>query len=93
MLAVDFKSNVAVPSSESEVPEAILRQLGAYQEALEQIHPDRQVNVAVLWTRTGELMHIGPELCRDALARSLEEPDRSKPGGSSEFDAFGEMFK
>lgn len=93
VLAVDFKSNLAVPSSESEVPEAILRQLGAYQEALEQIYPDQPVSVAVLWTRTGELMHIGPELCRDALARSLKEPDQSKPGGSSEFDAFGEMFK
>ena len=93
VLAVDFKSNVAVPSSESEMPEAILRQLGAYQEALEQIHPDRQVNVAVLWTRTGEFMQIGPELCRQALARSLKAPDQSNSGGPAEFDAFGEMFK
>ena len=93
VLAVDFKSNVAVPTSESEVPEAILRQLGAYQEALEQIYPDRRVNVAVLWTRTGELMHIGPELCREALARSPRAPDQSNPGGSAEFDTFGEMFK
>ena len=95
VLAVDFKSNIAVPSSESEVPEAILRQLGAYQEALEQIYPDRRVNVAVLWTRTGELMHIEPELCRQALARSPQAPDQSKPGGTDDFDvqAFGEMFK
>ena len=93
VLAVDFKSNLAVPSSGSEVPEAILRQLGAYQEALEQIYPDRSVNVAVLWTRTGELMHVEPELCRDALARSLKAPDQAEPGDPAEFDAFGEMFK
>ncbi len=53
VLAVDFKSNFNVPKQASEVPEHILRQLGAYQEALEQLYPRRLVRTSVLWTRTG----------------------------------------
>ena len=93
VLAVDFKSNRNVPSSENEVPEAILRQLGAYQDALEQIFPDRGIDVAVLWTRTGNLMRIDPNLCRCALARSQADHQITESNGSIELDAFGENFK
>jgi ATP-dependent helicase/nuclease subunit A len=71
VLAVDYKSNQVVPQTASEVPEGILRQMGAYAAALGQIYPDRQIDVAILWTRTAELLHLHPDIVRAALARAL----------------------
>ena len=34
VLVVDFKTNQVVPTDESEIPEGVLRQLGAYAEAM-----------------------------------------------------------
>jgi ATP-dependent helicase/nuclease subunit A len=56
ILAVDFKSNRVVPETADQVPEGLVRQLGAYGSALRQIYPGRVVEVAILWTRTAELM-------------------------------------
>ncbi|MBV7410985.1 double-strand break repair helicase AddA [Maritimibacter sp. DP1N21-5] len=56
--AIDFKSNIAVPARADDVPDSILRQMGAYAEALGKIYTDREVGLAVLWTRTGTLMDI-----------------------------------
>ena len=42
VLAVDFKTNAIVPQSAEEVPEAILRQMGAYLESLESIYSGRR---------------------------------------------------
>ena len=51
--AVDFKSNRTVPPAPQNVPEGILRQMGAYDGALRKIFPDRVVETAILWTRPG----------------------------------------
>ena len=59
VLAVDFKSNQIVPRTAAEVPEGLLRQMRAYAVALQQIYPDRQVETALLWTKTAELMRVG----------------------------------
>ncbi|MEO0917688.1 MAG: PD-(D/E)XK nuclease family protein, partial [Pseudomonadota bacterium] len=67
---VDFKTNVAVPSDAEETPEAILRQMGAYLEIMEGIYPGREIEVAVLWTTTGQLMTLGHGIVRAALARA-----------------------
>ena len=56
VLAVDFKSNRVVPQTVDQVPEGLMRQLGAYGSALRQIYPGRVVEVAILWTQTAELM-------------------------------------
>ena len=93
VLAVDFKSNALVPAGDKEVPEGILRQLGAYHEALQLIYPDRRVDVAVLWTRTGEFMQVDPELCSEALKRSDPAGGESELVTSTELDEFGESFK
>jgi ATP-dependent helicase/nuclease subunit A len=69
ILAVDFKSNRIVPERVEDVPEAILRQLGAYRAALVRIWPDRPVETAVLWTRAGRLMPVPAALGDAALAR------------------------
>ena len=70
VLIVDYKSNAVVPDLPDAVPEGILRQLGAYAHLVGQIYPDRQVEVAVLWTRTPALMPLDPKIVRAALARA-----------------------
>ena len=70
ILAVDFKSNALVPKNTSEVPEGILRQMGAYSASLSQIYPDHAVEVAILWTRTAELMPLSQEAVIEALRRA-----------------------
>jgi ATP-dependent helicase/nuclease subunit A len=71
VMAVDFKSNRVVPGSAALVPEGILRQMGAYAAALTQIYPGKHVETAVLWTRTGKLMLLDPEIVSAALLRAL----------------------
>ncbi len=70
VLAVDYKSNRMVPARPADVPEGILRQMGAYAEALEQVHGGKRVEVAILWTRNATLMRLDREILRDALSRS-----------------------
>ena len=74
VLAVDFKSNRAVPAAPEAVPEGILRQMGAYRAALAQIWPGRTVETAILWTRTGHLMALPGPLVAAALARAEGRP-------------------
>ena len=71
VLAVDFKSNAVVPARTEDVPEGLLRQMGAYAHLLSAVY-DREVEVAILWTRTGSLMPLPPEILRDALARAAK---------------------
>ncbi|WP_145107454.1 double-strand break repair helicase AddA [Cereibacter sediminicola] len=70
VLAVDYKTNMVVPDRPEEVPEGILRQMGAYAEALTRIYPDREVETAILWTRTASLMRLPRDIVRSALARA-----------------------
>ena len=70
ILAVDFKSNAQVPARPEDIPEAFLRQMGAYHAALSQIWPDREVKTAILWTATQRLMEIPSRLSDAALHRA-----------------------
>ena len=70
VIAVDFKSNKIVPRTVAEVPDGILRQMGAYAHALAQIYPDRRIETAIVWTSVPKLMHLDPETVRAALARA-----------------------
>jgi ATP-dependent helicase/nuclease subunit A len=70
VLAVDFKSNLLVPDSIATVPDGLLRQMAAYHTALCQIYPDKQIEVALLWTRSAQLMPICPNIVRSALSRT-----------------------
>ena len=67
---VDFKSNSAVPTRPDEVPEGILRQLGAYAAAMAQIYPDRRIETCILWTRTARLMPLPLDIVSAALDRA-----------------------
>jgi ATP-dependent helicase/nuclease subunit A len=52
------------------VPEGLLRQMGAYAEALRQIYPATRIETAILWTRTATLMPLPPDIVSAALART-----------------------
>ena len=67
---VDFKTNSQCPKAPEDVPEGILRQMGAYVAALTQIYPDRVIEPYVLWTRTANLMALDPDLVSAALKRA-----------------------
>jgi ATP-dependent helicase/nuclease subunit A len=66
---IDFKTNALVPATPDEVPDGILRQMGAYAEALALIYPGRAVEAAVLWTTGPVLMPLPSALLTAALGR------------------------
>ena len=68
--AIDFKTNRSVPGTAAEVPEGILRQMGAYHAMLTEIYAGRQINVAILWTATAELMPLSHDMLMAALSRA-----------------------
>lgn len=70
VLAVDFKTNAAIPDDPTAVPEGLLRQMGAYAEMLGAIYPDRRIETAILWTRAARLMPLPADLVAAALARA-----------------------
>ncbi|MEO1797892.1 MAG: double-strand break repair helicase AddA, partial [Pseudomonadota bacterium] len=70
VLAVDFKSNQRVPMAAADVPEGILRQMGAYASALSLIYPDKRVKTAILWTQTATLMELDHRSVIEALQRA-----------------------
>ncbi len=70
VLALDFKSNRLVPGRPEDVPEGILRQMGAYRAALGAIWQDRPVGTGIVWTRTATLMRLPDALVDAALARA-----------------------
>ena len=70
ILAIDFKTNRTVPDSAASCPEGLLRQMGAYAHALRAIYPDRRIETAILWTRSGSLMPLPDETVSSALLRT-----------------------
>ncbi|WP_371155450.1 double-strand break repair helicase AddA [Jannaschia sp. 2305UL9-9] len=74
---IDFKSNAVVPEAASHTPAGILAQMGAYRAAAGAIWPERTIDLAILWTRTGTLMTIPPDLAAQAWAAvgPLTPPD------------------
>ncbi|MCC5991627.1 MAG: double-strand break repair helicase AddA [Rhodobacteraceae bacterium] len=73
VLAVDYKSNAVVPQSVQDVPEGLLRQMGAYAHALEQVFAGRAIRTGLLWTTTAQLMWLPDDLTRTALGRAALE--------------------
>lgn len=68
--AVDFKSNRTVPASAEQVPEGILRQMGAYAAALAQVYPGRHIDTALVWTASAHYMPLPHDLVTQALGRA-----------------------
>ncbi|MEX0337647.1 MAG: 3'-5' exonuclease, partial [Arenibacterium sp.] len=78
VLAVDFKSNAIVPATPQDCPDGLLRQMGAYALQLKQIYPDKDIETAILWTKTAKLMHLPYAIVIEALnhAPHLDLADR-----------------
>jgi ATP-dependent helicase/nuclease subunit A len=70
VLAVDFKSNRAVPDRPEDVPEGLLRQMGAYAAMLDTVYPGRRIETAILWTAAARLMPLPDSLVRTAFLRA-----------------------
>ena len=70
ILAVDFKSNAVVPDTPAQTPEGILRQMAAYRAGLGEIWPGRQIDTAIVWTRTATFMELPHDIVTDAGARA-----------------------
>jgi ATP-dependent helicase/nuclease subunit A len=69
VLAVDFKTNRTVPDQPTEVPDGILRQMGAYETALADVYPGRRIDTAILWTSEARLMILPPGLALRSFGR------------------------
>ena len=69
ILAVDYKSHSTPPTSPETTPDSILAQMGAYHYGLGQIYPDRDIETAILWTRTATLMPLPKDLIYAALEK------------------------
>ncbi len=80
VLAVDYKSNASIPADPADVPEGILRQMGAYGAVLSHVYPGRRIDLAILWTRTATLMPVDAGVASEALARGLRDLDRGAGG-------------
>lgn len=70
VVAVDFKSNRVIPQSQTEVPDGILRQMGAYAHVLAQIYPRHRIETAILWTAGPVYMPLDPDIVTAALVRA-----------------------
>lgn len=69
VLVIDFKTNATVPPTPQDCPEGILRQMGAYRQALTVLYPGRVAEAAILWTRTATMMPLPGVLLQDAWQR------------------------
>ena len=79
VVAVDYKTNRGVPRLPEDIPDGLLRQMGAYQSALEKIYPGKTVETAILWTWNAELMFIPRDLCMASLL-DAELPGQAADG-------------
>lgn len=74
VLAVDFKTNTVVPDTGAQVPEGVLRQMGAYAHLLAEIYPNHRIEIAILWTRTRDLMLLDAATISSAFERATLDP-------------------
>lgn len=62
VLVVDYKTARKPPQSLEEVPASARRQMAAYAAALGEIYPGRQIEAALLYTQTPQLIAIPPDV-------------------------------
>jgi ATP-dependent helicase/nuclease subunit A len=64
---VDFKTNLAVPTSPDQCPSGVMAQMGAYLALIAAIYPDRQIDVGILWTANQSYMSLPHNMVRQAM--------------------------
>lgn len=55
---VDYKTSSQTLSTIDEVPDTYKTQMGAYGYLLQQLYPQKTINLYILWTHTGQLMEL-----------------------------------
>ncbi len=70
ILIVDYKTNRPPPERPEDASPAYLAQMAAYQAVLRQLHPDRPVRCALLWTDGPRWMPLPDPLLKQALEKS-----------------------
>ena len=73
VLAVDYKTNADVPETIEDIPDGLIRQMGAYAAALEKVYQGREISMAILWTANGSLMTLGRDLVRHHIGKATAE--------------------
>ncbi len=58
ILIVDYKTNRPPPLTAADIPQMYKDQMNAYEAALKQIYPDKQIQKALIWTNTATLMVV-----------------------------------
>jgi ATP-dependent helicase/nuclease subunit A len=79
VLALDFKTNRQVPRDPAQVPEGLLRQMGAYAHLLAALYPRHRIETALLWTAQPGLMILPDADVAAALARAALDPLNRAP--------------
>ena len=74
VLAVDYKTNADVPETPDDVPDGLLRQMGAYAAALEKVYSGREVSTAFLWTANGSFMPLRRDLVAHHVRNAGTDP-------------------
>jgi len=68
--AIDHKTNRIWPQTADDVPEGLLRQMGAYAAALTKLYPNHGIETAILWTEPALLMPLPHHAVNAALQRA-----------------------
>ena len=67
VIAIDYKTNRAVPETADETPDGLVRQLGAYRDGLRQIYPTHRIRTLLLWTKTNTTTELSDDILNAAL--------------------------
>lgn len=75
VVIVDYKTARRPPVSLADVPDAILKQMGAYAAALARIYPGKRITAGLLYTQTPQLIAVDEEVLQRFKPRfeGLEE--------------------
>ncbi len=71
VLIIDYKSNRPAPDRAEDAAVAYQRQMAGYVALLQQIHPDKQVEAALLWTDGPKLTPLSEALVKLRLGEIL----------------------
>ena len=58
MLIVDYKTSRNVPRNVAEIPAYFHKQMQGYIEVLKILYPHHEIEAAILWTATAQLMPL-----------------------------------
>ena len=62
VVIADYKTNRRPPARIEDTPVLYLRQMAAYRSVLREVFPGRQVQCALVWTQTSEVVMLPDDL-------------------------------